>query len=530
MSTVREFAEEFDVVVIGYGFAGAMAAITATDNGATVLLCEKEANPGGISVCSGGWFRSAHDADKAFEYLQATNAGRTPDDVLRVLADGMTVIENDIRHLAAVSKADINVSEKGGNYPLPGVDTFYHVNIINVPGCEDLSKTYPHIMTSPSACGWRMFKVMEDNIARRPIEVRLEFAAHRLITNDLHEVVGVWFNSKKHGLVAINARRGVVLACGGFEADEKMKLQYWEKAPVLTATSVSNTGDGIRMAQELGADLWHMWHFHGSYGFKHPNPDYPVAIRVKRLPDWFPGRENAVSVRMSWIIVDQDGRRYMNECTPYTQDTSHRPMELFDSVRQIFPRIPSYLIYDEIGRQEYRIGAPTYNQKGHAFKWSNDNLKEIELGIIKRANSVDELAKVIGANPSTLRESLDDWNRQCQNGRDVDFGRPPGSMMAVKTPPFYVGEIWPVVSNTQGGPVHNASQQIINVFGEPIPRLFAAGELGSAFGYLYLSGANLSECMVTGKIAGKNAASLAGWDAFSISGKRAPNRPLRVET
>jgi succinate dehydrogenase/fumarate reductase flavoprotein subunit len=85
-------------------------------------------------------------------------------------------------------------------------------------------------------------------------------------------------------------------------------------------------------------------------------------------------------------------------------------------------------------------------------------------------------------------------------------------MTRIDTPPYYVGEVWPVVSNTQGGPVHNARQQVMNVYGEPIPRLYAAGELGSAFGYLYLSGANLSECMVTGKVAGSGAAALAAWD------------------
>jgi len=510
------FGETFDVIVVGYGFAGAMAAITAADAGARVLLCEKEALPGGISICSGGWFRSAHSADLAFEYLKATNGGRTPDDVLRVLADGMTGVEADVRRLAAASNATLQASEKGGNYPFPGVDTFYHVNIINVPGSEDLRKTYPHIMTSPSACGWRMFKVMEDNIAQRTIEVRYEFAAQRLISNDRREILGVWFTTKDGRRVAIKARRAVVLACGGFEANDEMKRQYWEKAPVLTATSVSNTGDGIRMAQDVGADLWHMWHFHGSYGFKHPNPQYPVAIRVKRLPDWFPGREQAVNVRMSWILVDQDGRRYMNECSPYTQDTSHRPMELFDSVRQVFPRIPSYLIVDEIGRREYRIGAPTYNQRGHAFKWSDDNLREVELGIIDKADTIEEMARIVGAESAAMQATLERWNENCARGHDADFGRPPGSMMKVATPPFYVGKVWPVVSNTQGGPVHNARQQIMSVFGEPIPRLYAAGELGSAFGYLYLSGANLSECLVTGKISGREAAAKAPWDATAV--------------
>ena len=111
-----------------------------------------------------------------------------------------------------------------------------------------------------------------------------------------------------------------------------------------------------------------------------------------------------------------------------------------------------------------------------------------------------------------MQETLDRWNAQCRQRKDEDFARPPGTMTNVREAPFYVGEVWPVVSNTQGGPIHNAKQQIINVFGEPIPRLYAAGECGSAFGYLYLSGANLSECLITGKVAGREAANMPPWD------------------
>lgn len=506
------YDEEFDVIVLGYGFAGALAAITAADAGCRVLLAEKAENPGGISICSGGAMRSAHDADEAFAYLKATNGGRTPDDVVRILADGMTTIEAEVRKLAAVSDAEIDTREKGGNYPFPGVDTFYHTNITHVPGHETQAETYPHIMARPSANGWKVFRVLEDNVDRRDVDVRYRLAAKRLITNNAKEVTGVRFEDTGGKLTAIKAKRAVILCTGGFEADEEMKKQFWEIGPVLTATSTTNTGDGIRMAQEVGADLWHMWHFHGSYGFKHPDPDYPVAIRVKRLPDWMPGRERTAKVKMCWIVVDQDGKRYMNECTPYTHDTSHRHMEHFDSVRQGFPRVPSYLIYDEAGRNMYQIGAPTYNQPGLGFSWSEDNMAEVEMGIIKQADTVEELAEIIGADAATVQDTLDSWNAQCRKRKDVDFGRPSGTMTTVKEPPFFVGEVWPVVSNTQGGPIHNSRQQVINVFGEPISRLYSAGECGSAFGYLYLSGANLSECLITGKVAGNEAATLEPWD------------------
>jgi predicted oxidoreductase len=91
-------------------------------------------------------------------------------------------------------------------------------------------------------------------------------------------------------------------------------------------------------------------------------------------------------------------------------------------------------------------------------------------------------------------------------GADEDFKRPPGAMMRIERPPFYGAPVWATVSNTQGGPVHDEQQRIIDAFGAPIPRLYAAGELGSSFGHLYLSGGNIAECFVTGRIAGRNAA------------------------
>jgi succinate dehydrogenase/fumarate reductase flavoprotein subunit len=511
---MSDFDDTFDVIVIGYGFAGALAAITAADAGQRVLLAEKAPNPGGISICSGGALRGAHDADAAFAYLKATNGGRTPDDVLRVLADGMARIEADVRELAKVSNATVEAVDKKGNYPLPGVETFYHANVTSVPGHETQEETYPHIMARPSANGWRVFRVLEDNIARRDIEVRYRFPAERLVAGAEREVQGARFTDLETGRsVAVKARRGVVICTGGFEANEEMKRQHWEKAPVLTATSTLNTGDGIRMAQDLGAELWHMWHYHGSYGFKHPDPDYPVAIRVKRLPDWYPGDEESMKVQMCWVVIDQNGRRYMNECTPYTQDTSHRPMEFFDTVTQRFPRIPSWLIYDENGRRMYQIGAPTYNQPGLGFSWSEDNMAEVDMGIVRKADTLEDLAALVGVSPAEMRETLDRWNAQVDAGNDRDYGRPAGTMVRIDTPPYYAGQVWPIVSNTQGGPVHNARQQVMTVYDEPIPRLYAAGECGSAFGYLYLSGANLSECLITGRIAGAEAAALEPWDA-----------------
>ena len=78
--------------------------------------------------------------------------------------------------------------------------------------------------------------------------------------------------------------------------------------------------------------------------------------------------------------------------------------------------------------------------------------------------------------------------------------------MRIAAPPFSGAPIWPIVSNTQGGPAHDAEQRVLDAFGSPIPRLYEAGEIGSVFGHLYMSGGNLAECFVGGRIAGLAAA------------------------
>lgn len=266
------------------------------------------------------------------------------------------------------------------------------------------------------------------------------------------------------------------------------------------------------MAQDLGAALWHMWHIHGAYGFRHVDPAYPYAIRLKRFPDWFPGEPHKAKLRMAWILLDQDGKRFMSEYQPYTQDTGVRPMQYYDPVRQRFPRNPAFMICDEEGRQMYPLGKATSNDQGIRYYWSDDNLKEVELGILKRADTLEGLAIALGLESDAVMTSVTRWNEMCMSGPDEDFGRPAGTMTPIRTPPFYVAPVWATLSNTQGGPVHDAACRIIDVYGKPIPRLYAAGELGSAFGHLYLSGGNIAECFVTGRIADRNAATLSSWD------------------
>lgn len=511
--------DPFDVIVAGFGFAGAATAISAADAGARVLLLEKAARPGGISICSAGGVRIARDADAAFRYLQVTNAGTSPDGTLRALADGMASVAPFIQALADAVGAETTTSWVPANYPFEGGDAFGYIAIRDFPGFEparDFS------WARGLRGGARLFKVMWDNVARRPgIVVKLGHAAERLLVAD-GRVAGVRVRNGGGAVRAVRAPGGVVLATGGFEAADDMKIQYWQEKPVLPGAYLGNTGDGIRMAQSAGADLWHMWHYHGTYGFRHPDPsNYPYGIRLHRLPDWVPspgGRGEAevhaffagyADQRMPWILVNRDGRRFMNEYPPYLQDTGHRPMAVYDPATQRYPALPAWLIVDDDGRRFAPLGFPTYNDPSADFRWSDDNLAEIELGVLHRAASIGEMAAVMGVDPGRLEETILRWNEACAAGADLEQGRLPATMMPIERPPFVFGRVWPIVANTQGGPVHDTRQRVLDPFGAPIAGLYAAGELGSAFGHLYISGGNLAECFIGGRIAGVEAARAA---------------------
>lgn len=493
-----------DVAIIGCGYAGAVAALRAHDEGARVCVFEKTGRPGGISVCSAGGIRVARDAAAALEYLKATNAETTPEPVLHALATGMTKLPDSLPTWIEGHGATIEYRHSPANYPFKGVDTFGFLYVEALEGFD--LNDFPAVRGSPQ--GAMLFAVLMRMMKAREIDIRCDHAASTLIRDDAGSIAGVVIDGPD-GSMRVQATGGVILTCGGFEGSADMQKQYWPLSPVLSAAYRANTGDGIRLAQSAGADLWHMWHFHGSYGFKHPDPSYPFGIRTKRVPDWLPGEGARPDVRMPWILVDKRGRRFMNEYEPYLQDTGARPLARYLPEDQGFAALPAWLIADERGRQLYPFGRPTWHEPGVAYEWSDDNTKELRNGLLRLADSLDELAEQIGVSSVRLAATIDAWNRACADGEDDEWMRPHTSMMPIKQPPFVFAEIWPIVSNTQGGPVHDPHQAVLTPSGDAVPGLYAAGENGSAFGFLYMSGGNIAECFIGGEIAARSAVARA---------------------
>jgi succinate dehydrogenase/fumarate reductase flavoprotein subunit len=513
----RTWDKETDVVVVGHGYAGAVSAVNAHDHGANTLILEKEKHPAGCSPAAGGDIGCIiGELEEAFTYFKTLCGGRTPDDVVHAFCEGARKIPSYLRELAKTDEAKISGPRAlGGVFDLPGREAYGLCVVKEIPGFSGFS-WYP----GPATGGTRLMKLLMDNLEARSIPVLFSTPARELVTDEKGAVIGVTaLHGKKQ--IVIKARKAVILACGGFEQSEEMRKQYFQGTPFVSMCHPSNTGDGIRMAQKVGADLWHMWHIHGSYGFSFPELG---KIAIRHGQGYGPYGRYGREKKMVWIAVDKLGRRYMNEYPPMPADLAHRPMELFNGNLLLHPHyregatgyaaIPSWLIFDEDGRKARPLG--TNRLTWNTYRWSKDNSVEIKKGWILRAGTLKGLAAKIRKDPDNdslmnarrLEETVARWNEIVAAGEiEPDHFRGPDSMFnMIASPPFYAVKVWPLISNTQGGPVHNAKQQVLDPFGKPIPRLYAVGELGSMFGHIYETMGNIAECITSGRIAGRHAA------------------------
>lgn len=482
-SLPEKWDREVDVVVVGYGAAGATTAITAHDAGARVLILEKapEGEEGGNSrVCSQGFF-SPTPVDSAITYFNALcGLYSVPEEMVRASAEEMGKNADWVRSLGGNPVA-YRIGAKGAEFSeLPGADCVHAFLLDGVLGYERL---------------WRLLKASVD---KRRIEVLYATPGKELIQNcPTKEIIGV--RAEREGNpFNIKAKRAVVLTCGGFENNQEMIRDFLPNLPYCYPWGTPyNTGDGIKMAMAVGADLWHMNNIAGPmYALK--VPEFPSAFLLTTLyhASEFPG---------GMIIVDAEGKRFFDEKHKLT----HGKAKVAGQWVQLPTPCPMFMIFDH----GLFSAAPLY-EKNHyngwneifkLYDWSDDNSAELAKGWIRKANTIAELAREIGLDPTVLEDTINKWNTCCAVGKDHEFDRT--SMLSpIKDAPFYTIEISPAFVNTQGGPRRNAKGQILRPSGSPIQRLYSAGELGSIHSLLYQGTANIGECMAFGRISGRNAA------------------------
>jgi succinate dehydrogenase/fumarate reductase flavoprotein subunit len=479
---------EADVVVVGFGAAGVAAAVTAHDLGAAVLILEKapEGQEGGNTRVAGQGYLNTSSADSAAAYLTALCGPYTvPETMVKVWAEEMCQNNAWLERLGG--------DPQEHQHPPVGIE------FPDLPGSDCVHKfhdgpTYGYSYT------WKRF---ESLVKQRPIRVLYQTPGRELIQDDsTKEILGIKAQQGS-GTIAVKARRGVVLTCGGFENNQQMIRDYLPGVPYcFTSGSPYNEGDGITMALSVGADLWHMNNYAGpSMALKVPEVRTTFSMQALHYSKVIPG---------GMIVVGPDGKRFADE----KYKTRHGKVPVNGVWLPMPTPCPMFLIFDHamFSAGPLYDGHPSHGwtQIIERYDWSEDNSTELAKGWITKADSLGALASVMGLNPAALEQTVSRWNQHCANGADLDFGRK--LMLApIGNGPYYAVELSPSMLNTQGGPRRNERGQIVRPNGTPIPRLYSAGELGSIYSYLYQGTGNIGECLAFGRISGRNAAAETPW-------------------
>ena len=379
----RHWDEEADVIVVGYGFAGATTAITAHDAGAKVLLLEKapEEHKGGNSRVSANIVFWPDDVEQAKTYFRAM-AGpymdNIPDEMLDVWAKEMFANKAWLEGLGMVS------------VEIP------YVEFPDLPGSECV-----HVLLNGDGPigGERLWRLIEASVDARRIETRYQMPVVSLV-KEQREIIGV-IAQRQGKPVSIRADRGVVLTCGGFENNPTMIRNYVGDLPhVFPVGTPYNTGDGVRMGLEIGADLWHMNNVSGPIlSFK--ASEIPVAQWLN-LPH---GR--------SYIFVGADGTRFTVEGEPCSVGDAHGKVKRHGQWGQQALPLPIFMIFDETYRKAGHIGKAGADwdvSHGNRYDWSDDNLREVAKGWIKAADTLAGLAEQIHIPAQTLEHTIARFN------------------------------------------------------------------------------------------------------------------------
>ena len=473
----KKWDKQADVVVVGCGGAGAAAAIEAHDAGSKVIVLESMDKAGGTTLVASGMVYGAGTSvqrehgieDSAKEVLKLFKAlaqGLAEEDKMTLMA------EKSAEMIDWLMKQGVKFKEVvwGGPENLP------EYTAITPP------KLRAHMV--PEYTGEGFMRPLMEAINKRKIEVLYNTAGKELIAEPAtKEVLGVM---TKTGL-NIKAKRAVVLATGGFTRNEDMFRSYltpYYKA-VWPSTAEGNTGDGIKMGQALGADLVNMG-FLGCLvdGTAMRPPSYSgepamgmLFIRLDR--------------RWNCLAVDKNGKRFADDLLIYDRFC----LKVMGLEGKFF-----WLMWDQSGMDKWGpagILMPLL---------SPDFSKEMELGIIKKASTIRDMAGKIDIAPDVLEDTVNTYNENAKKGVDPEFGRTL-HLMPLDKPPYYASKCGLTLADTEGGLKADSNYRVLDVFGKRIPRLYVAGTtMGGYIGQWYAGGMFLCHVFVSGRIAGQNAA------------------------
>ena len=438
---------ETDIVIVGAGGAGMTAAIKATQAGKRVLILEKMPYAGGNTTKATGGMNAAETHYQAEEGIEDSVEQFVED----TMKGGHDINDRDlVTVMAANSARAIDWLDSIGA-PLPKVSFSGGATNRRIHSPEDGSGVGAYLVTS-------FLKTMNE----LGIQVMYETKATSLMTLD-GTVVGVQAESDSANYT-IRAK-AVILATGGFGNNEDLVVHFKPDLKGTVTTSAPGvTGDGIIMAEAVGADLVDIDQIQ-----LHPTVEQSTSMLITE------------GVRGDGaILVNQEGKRFINELL--TRD-------VVSAGELAQPGSYAYIIFD----QHLRDGLKAIE-------------KYVSTGITVQGDTIEELAEQLDIDPATLADTLAKWNQYVADQNDPEFERTTGMEADLSQPPYYAIKIAPGIHHTMGGVKINTSAQVIDVNGNPIPGLFAAGEVtGGVHGGNRIGGNAVADIVVFGTVASESA-------------------------
>lgn len=535
------FDRETDVVVVGSGAAGAIAAVYAHERGAEVLVLEKGPVFGGTTAKSGGVYWIPNHP------IERERGLKEPREVT----------------LAAMCRASYPVLFNAGKprFGLPQneyelIETFYDRGADAVVGLEKMGalvsmpadvlvgpmpdyfeppgtakivdrRYWPRKPDGTFGLGDEMMRQLRAALDGRKLPILIGHRALRIIVNSKREVVGIEAQKLGGATLRIRARRGVVFASGGYTHNQDL-VQNFQPGPVFGGCAVpTNQGDFVGMSESLGAKLGHMqsaWR---------AQIVLEQALQFSSTPDdvFMPPGD-------SMILVNRLGARVVDEKANYNERT--RVHYVWDPVRHEWINLLLFMVYDQRTAELFggRFPLPPPGTSA-PYVLSAATLAELAGAIDARLGKLADRTggvRLDAGFAKALPKSVTRWNQLCARGIDEDFRRGeliydrdwhakiwsfanPGTKHALDQKnvtmrafsgrgPYHAIILAAGTLDTNGGPVINRRAQVLDASGQPIAGLYGAGNcIASPTGpYYYAGGGTLGPAVTFGCIAGEGAA------------------------
>ncbi|MDP1730803.1 MAG: FAD-dependent oxidoreductase [Devosia sp.] len=448
-----ETSESYDLVVIGSGLAGCAAALEAALGGAKIVVLEKasQARMGGNSFLAGGSFSLpiSDTAEAHAHYVEDYDKytlGRGNTEIFALMAEH---IHRDVAWL-----------QENGIEVLPAVD--------RPPNRVSTATVAPGSFAGMPV----LFRRMRARLEELGVKFAFDTKARQLIMDEAGAVVGVRAVGRQG--VADYRGRSVVIATGGYAGNTQLLEAYSDpNAGALMVRGIKHaTGDGLLMAQGAGAGL------KGMGGL--------MALHIAAVDGVETAAGQPAAVVPYAVSINREGRRFVDESLGYV---SHGKAVLNQ------PGQMTTLVFDQSIRDSVAEGViSTFNRLGLT---------------VHQADTLEELAGIVGLPAEQFAQTVEAFNAAVDNGA-APGANPPKRTLAsrIETAPFYAfSPLVPGITLTFGGIMINESAQALEADGRVIPGLFAAGEgAGAVFFQDYIGGGSMTNCLVMGRIAGREAA------------------------